>query len=554
MKKYLLLHATVVLYFIEISIGFSQVDPVNRGLDAISSQSSQAILTYLASDWMEGREPGTKGHDNAAAYLASMYQLYGLKPIVELKDPYALVDNMYFPDNAFYQNLPLILLNESTGHELSIIKRNGGSDIQERFDYKTDFVTSDFVGVPTRNLSGEFPVVFVGYGLVDEKTGYDDYKGIDVKGKIVLRLRGYPGHNDTSSLAFKTFKVVRKNVFNYMNYEYDKNKIAIQKGAIGCLEVNMENEALTYQGENIFRYNRGRYESDEPVKDKPSLKMVFMLEDSLKKGLVGYSVSHRLANELTDGTNINLTDFENSVKKTLKPASGELRNKLIKLESKADWELISARNIIGMIEGEDPTQVVVVGAHYDHLGKFSGYIFNGSDDNASGTVAVLEIAKACLATGVKPKRTIIFAAWDAEEMGLYGSKYFLNHPVSGEIFANVNFDMISRNPANDAEGTYCRVVYTKPYEILKTITEKFIEGNNLKVVADFNTDEMPSDGTDSDNFAEKHIPVIFFESGKHSDYHKPSDESGRANLSKMTEIIRLGFLTVWELANIEELK
>jgi Zn-dependent M28 family amino/carboxypeptidase len=112
---------------------------------------------------------------------------------------------------------------------------------------------------------------------------------------------------------------------------------------------------------------------------------------------------------LTDGTNIKLTEFENSVKKTLKPASGELRNKLIKLESKADWELISGRNIIGMIEGEDPSQIVVVGGHYDHLGKFGGYIYNGSDDNASGTVAVLEIAKACLATGVKPARTIVFA-------------------------------------------------------------------------------------------------------------------------------------------------
>jgi hypothetical protein len=554
MGKRILFFASIFLCFIGIPIGYSQVTSVNKGLNAISNQSSQAILTYLASDWMEGREPGTKGHDNAADYLASMYQMYGLRPIIKLKDPYSAVDNMYFPNNAFFQNFPLIMLNESTNHKLSIVTRNGGSTIEERFDYKTDFVTSDFVGVPTRSLVGDFPIVFVGYGIVDEKTGYDDFKGIDVKGKIVLRLRGYPGHNDTSSLAFKTFNVVRKNAFSYMNFEYDKNKIALQKGAIGCLEVNMENEALTYQGTNIFRYNRGRYESDEPVKDKASLRMVFMLEDTLKKSLVGYSISHRFANELTDGTNVNLTDFENSVKKTLKPASGEIKNKLIKLGSKSDWDLISCRNIIGMIEGEDPDQIVVVGAHYDHLGKFSGDIYNGSDDNASGTVAVLEIAKACLATGVKPKRTIVFAAWDAEEMGLYGSNYFLKHPVSKGIFANINFDMISRNPSNDSKGTYCKVVYTKPYGILKTNTERFIKENNLKLVADFNSDEIPSYGTDSDSFAEEGIPIIFFESGMHTDYHKPSDESSRANLIKMTEIIRLGFLTVWELANTETLK
>jgi hypothetical protein len=554
MKKFVFLLSVFFLRFIDSSTGYSQVSPVSKGLEVISNQSSLAILTYLSSDWMEGRETGTKGHDNAADYLASMFQLYGLKPIDKLKDPFALVDNMYFPNNAYYQNFPLIMLNESNNHVLCIIKRNGGSGVEERFDYKTDFVTSDFIGVPTRSLTGEFPVVFVGYGLVDEKAGYDDYKSIDVKGKIVLRLRGYPGHNDSSSLGYKTFKVVRKNAFNYMNYEYDKNKIAIQKGAIGCLEVNMENEALTYQGTNIFRYNRGRYESDEPVTDKPILKKIFMLEDSLIKGLVGYSVNHRFANELTDGTNIKLTEFENSVKKTLKPASGELRNKLIKLESKADWELISGRNIIGMIEGEDPSQIVVVGGHYDHLGKFGGYIYNGSDDNASGTVAVLEIAKACLATGVKPARTIVFASWDAEEMGLFGSDYFLKHPVFRDIFANVNFDMISRNPANDSKGTYCKVVYTKPFDILRTNTERFIKENNLKLVTEFVPDEKPAEGTDSDKFAENGIPIICFETGKHTDYHMPSDVSARANLTKMTEIIRLGFLTVWELANTEKLK
>ena len=554
MKKIILLFGAVICCFINIPCGFSQTSPVSKGMEVISTQSSQAILTYLASDWMEGREPGTKGHDIAAEYLASMYQLYCLKPVSQFKDPYSFVDNMYFPNNAFYQNFPLIMLTESDNHKLSIIKRNGVTETEERFDFKTDFVTSDFVGVPTRSLAGEFPVVFVGYGLNDEKTGYDDYKGIDVKGKIVLRLRGYPGHKDTGSVAWKTFKVVRNNAFSYMNYEYDKNLIALQKGAVGCLEVNLENEALTYQGTNIFRYNRGRYESDEPVIDKPSLKMVFMLEDSLGKGLVGYSVSHRFANELTNGTGINLSGFENSVKTTLRPASGELKSKRIKLESDADWELITGRNIIGIIEGEDPTQIVVAGAHYDHLGKFSGYVYNGSDDNASGTVALLQIAKACLATGVKPKRTILFAAWDAEEMGLYGSDYFLKHLPGNNIFANVNFDMISRNPANDPKGTYCKVVYTKPFEIFKTNTEKIIRENNLKLVPDFFSDENPAQGTDSDSFAKLGIPVIFFEAGKHTDYHKPTDESGRANLSKMTDIIRLGFLTVWELANAENLK
>lgn len=544
----------ILVYFLGIGFGYGQVDPVKKGLNVLSTKSSRAILNFLASDWMEGREPGTKGHDLAAEYLASMFQLNGLEPVRKLNDPFSQADNIYFPNNAYYQNFPLLMLNESDSHELSIITQSAKSSIEERFVYKSDFVISDFVGVPTRSLIGEIPIVFVGYGLTDKKNGYDDFEGIDVKGKIILRLRGYPGHQDTSSIAYKKLNVVRKNIFNYLNYEYAKNKIAQGLGAIGCLEVNMENEALTYQGTNIFRYNRGRYESDEPFTDKPFLRMAFMPEDITMNSLVGYTISRRFAGQLTSGTLANLADFENQVKNTLKPASMLLNNKLIKLESKTDWELISCRNIIGMIEGENPDQIVVVGAHYDHLGKYRGLVFNGSDDNASGIVAVLEIAKACIATGVKPKRTILFAAWDAEEKGLLGSEFFLKHPTHQEVFANVNFDMISRNPINDSLKTYCKIVYSKDYDIIRSNTQKFIGENGLKLQIEYKADERPSEGTDSDNFAMKNIPVISFETGKHTDYHKPSDQSTLANLTKMTDIIRLGFLNVWELANIDKLK
>lgn len=542
----------IFLFFIGITIGYGQVAPVKKGLNVISKQSSQAILTFLASDWMEGREPGSKGHAIAADYLASMFQLVGLKPINKLRDPYSYVDNMFFHNNVYFQNFPLIKLKESNNHELGIITRKGKLSIEERFDYKTDFVTSDFIGIPLRSLVGEIPIVFVGYGLVDKKTGYDDYKGMDVKGKIVLRLRGYPGHADTSSIAYKRFKVVRKNFWQYMNFEYNKNKYAFQKGAIGCLEVNMENEALTYQATNIFRYNRGPYESDVYLKDK-FFNFKFVLEDSLPQSLVGYTINHRFANELTNETGINLVNFENTVKNTLKPASMEIKNKLIKLDSKVSWDLISCKNIIGMIEGEDPNEIVVVGAHYDHLGKFKGVIYNGSDDNASGTVAILEIAKACLAAGVKPKRTIVFAAWDAEEIGLYGSNYFVKHPTHKDIFANVNLDMISRNPVNDSLKNYCKITYTKQYEIFRTNIERFITENNLNLKIQYVAEETPIYRTDSYSFAENNIPIICFEIGKHKDYHKPTDSLNRANLTKMTDIIRLGFLNVWELANVEKL-
>lgn len=532
---------------------FSQTDPVKKGLSVISKQSSQAILTYLASDWMEGRQPGNKGHEIAADYLASMFQLYGLKPVDKLIDPYVRVENMNFHDNVFFQNFSIIKLNPSDDHQLSIVNQIGSRSFEEQFDYKSDFVTSDFLGIPTRCIIGTFPVVFVGYGLVDEKTGYNDFKGIDVKGKIILRLRGYPGHSDTSSIAYKEFHIVRKNVYQYLNYEYKKNEFAIQRGAIGCLELNTENEALTYHPINIFRYNQGSFESDDQSENN-FYSFDFLLKDSLEKNIVGYTISQRLANELTNETGVNIFNFENTVKTQLLPASKELKNKLIKINSKTDWDIIGCKNIIGMIEGENPDDIIIVGAHYDHWGKYQGTIWNGSDDNASGTVAVLEIAKACLATGVKPKKTILFAAWDAEEKGMYGSNYYLKHQTHKNIKAYVNFDMISRNPSNSSIQDYCKVVYTKPYEVFRTNTEFFIDENNLALEIEYSPEETPSDGTDSDSFAEKNIPILNFETGMHKDYHKPTDHSDRANLAKMTDIIRLGFLHVWVLANIDLLK
>lgn len=542
----------VVLFFAGITCSFSQTDPAKQGLSVISKQSSQAILTYLASDWMEGRQPGNKGHEIAADYLASMFQLYGLKPIEKLKDPYSRLDNMSFPNNVYFQNFSLLKLKPSDNHELGIVTQKKSNSFEEQFDYKSDFVTSDFIGIPTHSILGTFPIVFVGYGLVDKKTGYDDFNGIDVKGKIILRLRGYPGHSDTSSIAYKKFHVLRKNIYQYLNFEYKKNESAIQRGAIGCLEVNMENEALTYQPINIFRYNKGSFESDDNAENN-FYSFDFLLKDSLEKDLIGYTISQRFANELTNETEVNISAFENTVKNNLKPASKEIKNKFIKMHSIADWDIIGCKNILGIIEGENPDEVVVVGAHYDHWGKYQGAIWNGSDDNASGTVAVLEIAKACMATGVKPKRTIVFAAWDAEEKGMYGSNYFLSHPTHKSIVANVNFDMISRNPTNASTKDYCKVVYTKPFDIFRTNTEKFVKENNLALDIEYSPEEMPSDGTDSDSFGEKNIPIINFETGIHSDYHKPSDHSDRANLTKMTDIIRLGFLHVWELANLETL-
>ena len=197
-------------------------------------------------------------------------------------------------------------------------------------------------------------------------------------------------------------------------------------------------------------------------------------------------------------------------------------------------------NIVGYIKGKTyPNKYIVVGAHYDHMGIVDGIVFNGADDNASGTAAMLVLAK--YFTKNKPEHSIIFAAFDAEELGLHGSKYFVeNPPVSlTDIKLDINFDMISRNPKNEIY-----VVGTYPYPQFKPVVEKIAKTSSLKV--SYGHDD-PKDKTkdywmySSDNgpFHEKGIPNITFSEEDHPDYHKPTDDFKNTNPVFYKKVVQL---------------
>jgi hypothetical protein len=391
--------------------------------------------------------------------------------------------------------------------------------------------------------------------MSDEKNGYDEYKGIDVKGKIILRLRRFPGQKDTASAACKKFKPVGKDRFEIYRFEYKKNKTARDKGAIAVIEINTSSEpGLMSNPKNIFRYFSGELEFDEYPSELYNNNFS-LAGDSLDKSIINFLVSKRLSNEITDKSGIDIAAFEQNAMVRMKPASKELTGKSVGINLKNQIpEIYRGRNVIGMLEGENPGQVVVVGAHYDHKGKYNGFVWNGADDNASGTVAVMSIARACMATGVKPKRTILFATWDGEEEGLLGSKYFVEHPVRSDIFANINFDMISRDQERDTLGVMCDLTYTKAYDVLKLSTQKDLETYKIGIKMSYTAEELPSGGSDYNYFAEKKIPIMAYMAAMHKDYHRTGDKPYKVNLVKMSNVIRIGFLNTWMLANIEKLK
>jgi Zn-dependent M28 family amino/carboxypeptidase len=214
--------------------------------------------------------------------------------------------------------------------------------------------------------------------------------------------------------------------------------------------------------------------------------------------------------------------------------------------------LTRVRNVIGVIEGKNKDEVIVIGAHYDHMGIYDGYIYNGADDNASGTVAVLTIARAITASGKQPDKTIVFALWTGEEKGLLGSKYFADNPTVPleDIRINVNFDMISRY-INKDETNKVTMMYSPACSELKDITIKNINAYKIDIVPEYLKTDSPPGGTDHLSFINKGIPYLRFKPGHREEYHTPYDEIETLDWDIMLKIIRLTFLNVWDMAGPE---
>ncbi len=546
MKKVCLLIAIVAISS-SINSGYSQ-DAKDLGLNAITKSAVKGQLEFLASDWTEGRSTGQPGAYMAADYIASLFKVYGLEPAGDMASTrVSRADRMQGkrPESyrTFYQSFNLIEYKSGENQKLSLVNKSSEGSRTVNFVYQTDFSvrTSDVA------IEVEMPVVFVGYGYSDEEAGYDDFKGLDVKGKIILRLSGYPGHEDKDSKAYE--KIGNKS--RWALYR-EKSKIASDLGVAAIIDVDQGSDVAEYWADNLpFRYNSGNYEGDVPRASYYDTRMK-LPGDKISGEPTRISVSDRVLNVLLEGTDIDLEKFEEDAKNTLKAASKQLPGKILKIKTSVDSKIIRARNVVGVLPGKDTSEIIVIGGHYDHLGKHDGWVWNGADDNGSGTVGVMTIAKACMATGEKPEKTIVFAAWTGEEKGLLGSEYFANHPYDdAKMILNLNYDMISRDNKDDTLGVKCSMVYTKKYAVLKDLTVKNNEDYDLGLDVNFKPSSSPRGGSDHTSFAEKDVPVFYFMAGFPPEYHQPGDHLNLINWDKMVNIIKVGYLNIWDLANQE---
>lgn len=228
----------------------------------------------------------------------------------------------------------------------------------------------------------------------------------------------------------------------------------------------------------------------------------------------------------------------------------------VRLRERNDSVRVAMKNVLGMIEGRNPDEYVVVGAHFDHLGvgaKVDGdSIYNGADDNASGVSAVLQIARAFAESGIQPERNVIFAFWDGEEAGLYGSRHFVSTcAFLDKIKAYLNFDMIGRNNKPD-RPRHTVYFYSDTKPAFGEWLRHDIAEYGLRLEPDYRPSDKSIGGSDNVSFARKDIPIIWYHTDGHPDYHKPGDEALRINYDKVMNITRAAFLNLWNLANAED--
>lgn len=537
MKKHLLISFLLICFF-SAQAQIREKDELKlKGLSAITEDAVKGQLEFLASDWTEGRETGTKGSFMAADYIASMLKVYGIVPIGDYERPGPKQNVITNPlKRTFFQDFSLIESQQGDSQQFSVSFTDGTGIRKIDLNYRTDF----YCGTTEAGIDLSAPVVFIGYGIIDESKGINELKGLNVKGKIVLRLVGTPGMNFPNSEGMKKFgtEIVLK------------DELLLKNGALAIMDVATDDDLQSWAENYPFHFKSAFYEGDSMPEFLKSKRMRIPL-DTLSTNLKRILISKRVANEILRESGITVDGYATDASGLKFPRLKNLTGINAHIAMSVKNRVVKARNIIGIIEGEIKDEYVVVGGHYDHVGIQNGLIFNGADDNASGTVGIMTLAKAFMATGVKPKRTILFALWTGEEKGLLGSDYFVENSAfkDKKIVFYLNYDMISRSAPEDTIGKTVKIVYPKSYPAFEEITKNNMKANDIDLTPNFVPMDIPRGGSDYTAFCLKNVPLMAWNAGHPAEYHKPNDEVSLVNWAKMINIIKLGFLDVWDITN-----
>lgn len=471
-------------------------------------------LEFLTSDELEGRESTTKGETISSLYIAKELKRYGVKPFGD--------------DGTYFQNFEVDVRWVDENSKVTFFADDGETELK----LGDNFLLSKNP-MPAKEYSGQnYEIVFAGYGITARNYDYNDYANLDVSGKVVLIFRDAPLLDGE-----KIFSDDDHKKYSESNY---KIKTAVENGAAGILFLPRSSISKYWRWIKHRAISSSFQLADEEVEnDESTIPVLLLSEESAAKLLLE--------------ENFSFEEISAEVENGELPGSFSL-NKKARFDYKVYKEMRNSRNIIGIIEGTDEEMLdeyVTFGAHYDHVGIKEEEIYNGADDNGSGTVTILEAARR-LSLLNENQRSILVIFHTAEEKGLLGSKYLTNNGAfMKDLVVNINVDMVGRESIDSIFCIGSDKLSTELYELVQVVNDETVE-----LVLDYTFDD-PDDPnryyyrSDHYNYAKHNIPIVFFYDHMTEDYHKPTDDVEKINFEKIEKISTLITELALRISNLD---
>lgn len=494
-------------------LGFSQQEDYKKYTPKLPIVKEYIVgnLTYLASDEVGGREAGTVGEVLASNFIANELNKYGVKPFGD--------------DGTYFNNYKLAVTSPDPIASLQLLDSKG--KVLGTYQQIENMLTSSR---HTEALNAEAGLVFAGYGIDAPELNYNDYKNLDVKGKVVLVLDGDPsGADPRSPEGAKWAKYSRIN---------EKIKTATDKGALTVISTNRFAKSFGWKRLAGFsaRPSMGIYKPSTTV-EKPYA-----------------TVADTVMSDLLGGSKYSLADLQKKASAKENLPTFNLPNKVKINIPKPVVELKNSRNIVGIVEGTDPVlknEYVAISAHYDHDGIKNGEVYNGADDDGSGTVCVMEVGR-LVAKLHNNKRSVLIIFHAAEEKGLLGSQVLAeNLSVKKDVVGLINMDMVGRESTDSIHVIGSDRLSTEYHNIIVETNKKT---TNFVMDFKYNAKDDPNRfyfRSDHYNYAKQGIPVVFFFDDMRKDYHKASDEVQYINFDKIVKVTELSYSILDVVANLD---
>lgn len=522
--------SSLVLLFLSTSLAAQEEKTMTVDTSDLSAKYAEMItpadlqryLMILSSDEYEGRETTTRGALKASQYIAAQFGNFRL--------------SKYNEDKEYFQGVPF---------QRNSWKKIGMSINGTTYKHMVDFVSLLPYNYNRADATFE-EILFCGYGIGDKK--YNDYKLADVKGKAILIYKGEPMENDSTYLISGTTKP------SGWSISLDA-KLRTAKAAGAALVIIIEDQVKEIVAENRQFLIDGKIRlHDGSIRQKNDIVNSVYISPSMAKTIMGEEYEA-------------IIDMRDKVREKGKTKGKPLSIKAkINIQQEKYSDVLKGNNVIGYVEGSDPKlkdEYVILSAHYDHLGIRGDKVFNGANDNGSGTSTVIGLMKAFAQAkkdGHGPKRSVVGLLVCGEEKGLLGSEYYAKLPAFPleQTIVNINVDMVGRtDKLHEPEDKYIYIIgadklSSELHEINETANATYTK---MDLDYRFNDEKDPNRyyyRSDHYNFAKQNIPVIFYFNGVHADYHKSTDTIDKINFDLMTQTAKLVFHTTWELANRAE--